>query len=415
MTSGFAELQREVPGYPMRLLMYSQDGTGLGHLRRAGNIAREVLARAPESDVLIMSDSASTPLLPALQGLDYLKLPTIVKSGRASSQEASWRTATLSLGIPRTLELRSRLISHTFAAFEPDAVLIDHMPLGALGELRPMLEAAARSRHRTRLYLGLRDVLDAPEAIRRSWSESGAYAFLHAYESVLIYGCQDIYDAVVAYGLEPHTRNVVYCNYVGPSGKAIPTTRRDFEEHSDVSQERHLLLVMSGGGADGYRMAEAVLEALPWLVHRIPLRVAILTGPNMPAAERWALGTRARHHPAEILGMCDDVPALLQKASLVVTMGGYNSLCEVVDARKKALVVPRRGPSEEQRIRSRLFAARGLVRTLDADELEPRRLAAELAQMLDNDALPDRTAQPPLDGAQRAAEVLLRAPGEEAR
>ena len=132
----------------MRLLMYSQDGAGLGHLRRAGNIAQEVLARDPDSDVLIMSDSPTTPLLPALRGLDYVKLPTIVKCGRVSSRPSSWRSSTLSIPIEETLELRSRLMAEISGSFRPDAILIDHMPLGALGELRRLLTDATRSERR---------------------------------------------------------------------------------------------------------------------------------------------------------------------------------------------------------------------------------------------------------------------------
>ena len=192
----------------MRLLMYSQDGAGLGHLRRAGNIAQEVLARAPASDVLIMSDSPTTPLLPVVRGLDYLKLPTIVKCGRASSQAASWRTSTLSMEIERTLELRSILMDQTCAAFRPDAILIDHMPLGALAELSPMLTMASRSTPRPRLYLGLRDILDAPEVIRHAWSESGSYDALRLYDTILIYGCRHMYDAAAVYELNGHAKKL---------------------------------------------------------------------------------------------------------------------------------------------------------------------------------------------------------------
>ena len=47
-----------------RLLIYSQDGMGLGHLRRTRNIAREVLAMQPECQVLAMR--LRSDLLPAL-------------------------------------------------------------------------------------------------------------------------------------------------------------------------------------------------------------------------------------------------------------------------------------------------------------------------------------------------------------
>ena len=74
----------------------------------------------------------------------------------------------------------------------------------------------------------------------------------------------------------------------------------------------------------------------------------------------------------------------------------------------KAVVVPRSGPSAEQLIRSRLFAERGLIRTLEPESLSPARLAEELLELLANGhELPKTANIPPLDGARRAAELLV--------
>jgi predicted glycosyltransferase len=88
-------------------------------------------------------------------------------------------------------------------------------------------------------------------------------------------------------------------------------------------------------------------------------------------------------------------------------MAGYNSVCEVMSFRKKALVIPRAGPSSEQRIRSRLFAERGLIHMLDPDDLTAARLTSEVIGLLADDNVPNRSNIPALDGARRAADVLL--------
>jgi predicted glycosyltransferase len=130
---------------------------GLGHLRRSTNIAREVLKQEPESSVLVVA-----------------------------------------------LALRSDLICQAYRAFDPDIVLVDHMPVGALGELKPMLDYAAEQGEDTRLFLGLRDVLDRPEVVRAVWNEVGAYDYLKLYEAVLVYSTPDLNDAPSAYGLAKH-------------------------------------------------------------------------------------------------------------------------------------------------------------------------------------------------------------------
>jgi predicted glycosyltransferase len=88
-------------------------------------------------------------------------------------------------------------------------------------------------------------------------------------------------------------------------------------------------------------------------------------------------------------------------------MAGYNSMCEMLDARCKALVVPRRGPSAEQRIRSQIFSERRLVRVVDPEVLTPDRFSEELLQLLFADEIPDGASVPPLDGARRTANVLI--------
>ncbi len=375
---------------PVRLLIYSQDGLGLGHLQRTRSIAREVLALAPESAVLIVADSPAGPFFAPLPGLDYLKIPTVIKTG------PSWRTHTLPLDVRGVFRLRSKILLEAFNEFRPDAVLVDHMPVGALGELKPTLD---RARQRPcRLFLGLRDVLDAPQVICQTWSECDAYTYLAYYQEVFVYGCRRIYDADIAYQLSPFAQRIRYCNYVCSQPEHDPPTR---------APEEPFVLVMGGGGHDALGVAKTFLQAAPLLARQERFRATLLTGPTMSPLDRQALAAQWGFPAVQIASHAEDISALLARASVVVCMAGYNSLCEVLAWRKKALVIPRAGPSAEQRMRSRLFAERHLIRLLNPDDLTPERLAEDLLQLLGEEGLPDLASIPPLDGAQRAAAVLV--------
>ncbi len=376
-----------------RLLMYSQDGMGLGHLRRSTNIAREVLRRNPDCNVLIVADSPATSLFSYQRGIDYLKLPTLVKTGATS-----WTAGSLSLQVQELIELRSQAILQAFCGFEPDAVLVDHMPVGALGELKPMLERATRQIRRPRLFLGLRDVLDDPATIHRVWSESGAYEHLSSYDAVLVYGSRQIYDASAAYRLLPPARSVIYCGYVSPR-----PSPNGFERCPD---DDGFLLMMGGGGRDAFPLASGFVEAFPTLFRELGLPGVLLTGPSMSDEDRRTLQARAPSSMQIVSGF-GHATAWVQKASAVVTMAGYNSLCEVLKWRKKALVVPRAGPSAEQRIRTRLFSERSLIRMLASGPQVPEELARALTALMAQDGIPDSQNMPPLNGAERSATVLL--------
>src|SRR6185503_11349884 len=136
----------------------------------------------------------------------------------------------------------SHLIDEAFREFEPDIVLVDHMPVGALGELKPMLDRALSGvGSHPRLFLGLRDILDRPEVIRTVWRDVGSYDYLPAYEAVLVYGSPDILDAAEEYGLREYAQRVISCNYVAVEGPPPGPSQESEDPY---------ILVMGGGGAD---------------------------------------------------------------------------------------------------------------------------------------------------------------------
>lgn len=383
-----------------RLLMYSQDGMGLGHLRRSWNIAQAVLRQAPDTEIVILADSPAASLVCLDQTIECVKLPTLVKM-----DSTTWRNGVLSSSAADVVKMRSELILNIFRGFAPDTVLVDHMPVGALGELKPLLDHCRALASPPRLFLGLRDVLDGADVIRRTWRDLGAYGYLPDYESILIYGSQDIYDATAAYGLLPAARRVLYCNYVAPLDLVDgDVTAPTGDAACSVDP---FVLMMGGGGHDAFSIADAFLTIGPDLWQAFGLRTVLLTGPNMAPTQREALLARGNQPSVRVEAGVGDAAAWISEASVILTMAGYNSLCELVARGKKALVVPRSGPSLEQRTRSRLFADRGLIRLLDPDHLTPERLRRDIGRLLDEEGIPDTRQVPLLDGAARAAVALV--------
>src|SRR4029077_5117774 len=100
-----------------RLLIYTQDGLGLGHLRRASGGGQEVLRVGAHGSVLTASDSPLGSLMRDVPHHDYLKLPSIVKAG-----PGDWRSLSLPMHIAELRAMRSRLILEAASAFAPDVV-----------------------------------------------------------------------------------------------------------------------------------------------------------------------------------------------------------------------------------------------------------------------------------------------------
>ena len=93
------------------------------------------------------------------------------------------------------------VIREVLTGFQPDLVLVDHMPGGANRDLVPALRLLRSLNHPTRVVLGVRDIIDNPSVTCDVWRREGFYDTLKRYyDSVLIYGSPEIFPTASAYG-----------------------------------------------------------------------------------------------------------------------------------------------------------------------------------------------------------------------
>lgn len=363
---------------PPRLMMYAHDTYGLGHLRRSLAIANHLARTIPDLSTLLVTGSPVAHSFALPPRTDYVKLPSVVKTG-----DEQYRSRDLDLSPDCVIGLRAALITDVAMHFEPDVLLVDHAPRGMRGEALPALRALRRGSPRTHLVLGLRDVLDDPEKVRRQWADEDMYGVIEdLYDRVLIYGQADLFDPVEAYAFPPSVAGRTrFCGYIQREDPIhLASTLR-----AELSLgEAPFVLVTAGGGGDGAMLEETLLEAMALFGREQPLQAVVITGPLMAPEKSRRIEQRARSlgPSVRLLPFHSDIPGLMRAASLVVAMGGYNTLCEIVSAGCPAVVVPRAHPRVEQHIRAQAFAGRGLVQMLSAADLTPARLAATMSQAL---------------------------------
>lgn len=387
-----------------RFVLYSQDGFGLGHMRRTNSIASCLLSVRPDAAVLTLADSLLGPFFETNPHHDYLKLPSIVKVG-----PGDWRPVKLPLPLAELRDLRSETIRSAVLAFRPDAVLVDHMPHGALGELVPTLEALEASGSATTMVLGLRDIIDAPPVVRRQWQVEGAYAAItRHYDAVLVYGERRLFDAAAQYGLHADlAAKVRYCGYVCTPATASHPDRTRHEYLAGTEAGTRLIVAMAGGGADGYPMMRALLDALPAVASALPCVLVLVVGPFLPARLGQDLRDRAEGLPVVVRTSVSDLLSHVEAADLTVTMAGYNSVTEILRSGRPAVVVPRAGPSAEQRLRAGILARHGWLDVVDPDELAPEVVARAVVDGLTRGRPQVVADRPALDGAAVAVDHLL--------
>lgn len=395
-TAASTSVPRQAKARGSRLMIYTQDGLGIGHLRRASSVATEFLRRDPSGWVLTTSDSPLGTLLRDVPNHDYLKLPSIVKAG-----PGDWHPLSLPLDFAQLRQLRSRLILEAAMAFEPDVLLVDHMPHGAMGELIPTLDALRDGK--ARIVLGMRDIIDAPEVVEQRWQAEGAFEALgRYYDEVLIYGSRDVFDVCKEYHWPREIAKLVrYCGYICTPETPDDPKRLRARRLAGVPRGA-LITAMAGGGADAHELMSTLIDALPEVSAVKQCVLEIVTGPFMPDEQRLDLKRRAQSLPVRMRTMVRNPLARVAAADLVVGMAGYNTTMEILRLGTPALLVPRRGPSQEQRMRTRRFAERGWVSQLNPDELSAPRLAEAIVQALSARSRPLPVSKPDLGGLTRA-------------
>ena len=354
------------------ILMYSHDGVGLGHMRRNATIATHLARHFPDTNILMMVGCQTGVFFDLPPRVDFVKLPSIRKVATNV-----WEPRTLTLTKKVAGRLRADLIRMAAEALEPDVLLVDHVPAGVWNELLPTFETLRANS--AKIVLGLRDVLDAPRVVRKNWTRDGTYQVIRDhYDRVLIYGDPAVFDTAAAYGLNGSLADKVrYCGYLVPDPAGTQGT--------DPSPRRHpgrdgFVVVTMGGGCDAFPAMKACLDGIRRHDTGEGPEVLIIAGPVMPRERRAELKGLARGLPVQVLDWTPDAARYQRSADLVVAMGGYNTMMEAVRHGKRCLIIPRRGPSAEQKIRARLFAERGVVDTLDPDEASPARLWRALTE-----------------------------------
>jgi predicted glycosyltransferase len=354
------------------VLIYSHDSFGLGHLRRCRAIAHSLVEADPALSVLILSGSPIIGSFDFRSRVDFVRIPGVIKL-----RNGEYVSLSLHIDIEETLAMRSSIIRHTADIFDPDLLVVDKEPLGLRGEARDTLDLLRR--RGTPLVLGLRDVMDDPDALESEWQRKHAVPALDEYyDDIWVYGLPQICDPLTGVSVPASVRRrITYTGYLRRN-VAAPLTTAESEREFDSE----FLLVTPGGGGDGDTLIELVLSAYEQ-DPGIPFAALLVFGPFMLPERRAAFAARAARLP-RIRAITFDarIERLMARASGVVAMGGYNTFCEILSFDKRALIVPRRAPRLEQFIRARRAAELGLVSMLSEEEgISPKKMAAALRQL----------------------------------
>jgi predicted glycosyltransferase len=360
------------------ILMYSHDSYGLGHIRRTMAIAAHLLG--PRINILILTGSPIAGRFSFPEQIDFVRIPGMIKK---TNEE--YLPLSIKINARHALDIRKNIITATAKTFQPQLFIVDKEPLGLRKEVLPTLKWLQRCRPNTRAILGLRDIMDDAATIKKDWKEKGVYQVLESlYSEIWVYGDREFYDPIAEYEIsEPISRKIHFTGYIPrkiPGKEAVRNMRKEL----GVQQEEKLVVVTTGGGGDGYKVMRNYVDMLESNTgKRLPFKSVLITGPFMPQKKRRKIFKRARKLGVRTYHFYRQMETIFAAADLVVSMGGYNTLCEILSQGTLSLVIPRETPRKEQMIRAQAFKRQNLVDYIPWGEFAPKILQEKILALLE--------------------------------
>ncbi|CAD5279073.1 Predicted glycosyl transferase [Bosea sp. 62] len=359
---------------------------GIGHLVRARQLARALAGAGHE--VTLVSGG-----MPDGKAADYrfVQLPPVRTQGtdfRNLLDEDS-KSAT-----PERLAARRDQLVALAHELSPDIVITEHFPFGRrqlADEFLALIAAVKAANPRALVLSSIRDVLVAPQRSDRLAETAGRIAML--FDAVLVHGDSRVLPLEASWPVTPEIAGkLVYTGYLAEP-PALPAS---------AIGTSGTILVSGGGSAAALPLFETALAAARLLPQGA---FHLLIGRGVSEVDFAALRQSAPDN-AVVEWARPDFPALLATCALSISQAGYNTVLDLLQATRPALLVPfDAGNETEQALRAAALERAGRARVLKLAE-GPQALAAAIEAALAQGVPPAATVD--LDGAMGSVAAIAK-------
>ena len=369
----------------MRVMIVVTHLLGTGHLARALTLARAFAAAGDE--VKVVSGGKPVPVLDR-GDVPLFQLPPVASDGVDFSRLL---TADGTSATPAYLADRQAALLRQLAVFQPDILMTELFPFGRrilADEFRALLTAAKEQDMSPLICASIRDILAPPSKPKKA---TLANDILNTYyDAVLVHSDPILTPLELSWPVSETMRPMLhYTGFVAPP--VAP-------QHPMGTGEGEVI-VSAGGGDVGMHVYRAAVQAAAL----IPQPLRVLVGGSDPEPRIEAL-KRAATGPVTIEPARPDFRQMLHHAAASVSLCGYNTALDILQANTAAVFVPfDQGNEVEQGLRATALAKRDGIKVLGRAELTPDALAAAVVRVI---AAPARTAGDiGFEGAARTVEI----------
>jgi len=360
-----------------RVIFYCQHVLGVGHLVRSTEIIR---ALCPHFSVLLISGGEPVDGFRFPSDVEVVNLPAL----QTDADFSELQVCTSSRGIEEVRDARKALLLSVLDEFVPDAFVIELFPFGRKRfafELIPALEHIHQQHNRAKVVCSLRDIL--VQKRNQNEHEERVCRIVNRY-----------FDLILVHG-DPHFQKLdetfsrlgdLNCpiRYTGYVAQRSPETQGVSGKIAPTVEPFILVTIGSGRYRNGQKLLRSTIETAPLLLQELPHRFVIFAGPFIPQEEFLNLRELAAQQPNITLARyTPDLMPYMKRADLSISMGGYNTIMNILSTGARAIVFPyTANDDQEQYIRAAKLDQLGVIDVLHPDALEPPKLAAVIRAAL---------------------------------
>ncbi len=390
-----------------RGMLYCQHLAGIGHLVRSTELARSMSAEGWE--VLLICGGNVPP--------DYLFPDSIkVEQLQAIQSDPEYKVlfpSAVDVDLDQVKASRKLRLLELLESFRPQVIVTELFPFGRKQfayELMPLLERARSATQAPLIVASVRDILvrkHNPEAHERRVLE----IVNSLYDMVLVHSDERVQPLRSTYACAQAIHPpVVHTGYIVASQGTEDNHPHDCTQDTPIPffpKGEQFILVSCGSGRlhAGRELISAVLQAAPALARMSNDKVVICAGPLVPIDTFREYQRSAAQLPnVQLVHDVPSVSGLLRQASLSISLGGYNTVMELLAARAQGLVLAAAPNGDnEQKLRVESLSSKGLLRELRVEDLGKDRLVELIREAL---ATPLPAADVRMNGAEESARLL---------
>lgn len=379
------------PNKSPKILLHCQYVYGIGHLVRVVELARGL---SDHFQIFILNGGEVVPNFDIPETLKFIQLPAIYKEENSNSLSS----VDESISIEQCFKRRKSIITQSVEEIKPDILITEHFPFGLLfeNEVIELISKVKLLNPVAKIVSSVRDIIESNGGGKRD--EYVCALINQWYDLVLVHGDENFVALSKSFSKTAKVNiPVIHTGYVV---RPVPEAQK--------VEKPPLILASVAGGRMGNELLDSLINSHLRIKEIKRHNLVLFSGAFQKDFEKQQDKVLSLKSDEIEIHFFDSKKYLkyLSYASLVISLGGYNSIIESVSAKKPMLIYQRgfSGGNEEQNIRIQLFQKNGYLDILTSDDLTAETLSIRILNKINNPKAPDCELN--LNGVQNSSQAL---------